>query len=212
MSMAFVGTQLISFAGNQADLWIVGATVPAAQLSLFAAASRLITVISTPLIALQFTLTPTIASLYGAGQIARLQSLTRKAATVATIPALVSLAVIGVAPRPLMSVIFGAAFAGGASALLWLTIGQTVNSLTGVCGQVLTMTGHQRDALWIGVIAFAVKLAVGIPVARTVGITGYAAVTSTITAAMNVVYLLFVRWRIGIWTHPTLRVGGGSPI
>jgi O-antigen/teichoic acid export membrane protein len=210
MSAAFVGTQLLAFASNQGDLWVVAATLPGKQLSLFAAAFRLVTVIGTPLLALQLTLTPTAAALYGAGKLGELESVSRRAATLATIPALLSLVVILAAPEHLMTLIFGAGFVGGASIMLWLTAGQVVNSLTGIGGQILTMTGHQRDVLWISTVALVLKLAIGIPVALTVGVVGYAAVTSIMTALMNVAFVASVRWRMGIWCLPGLRLDKGT--
>jgi O-antigen/teichoic acid export membrane protein len=158
MSVAFVGTQMLAFLSNQGDLWVVAATLPGSKLSLFAAAFRLVTVIATPLLALQLTLTPTAAALYAAGKLGELESVSRRAATLATIPALISLVIILAAPQHLMTLIFGAGFAGGASILLWLTVGQVVNSLTGIGGQILTMTGHQRDVLWISTVALVLKL------------------------------------------------------
>jgi O-antigen/teichoic acid export membrane protein len=188
----------------------VAGTLPGTQLSLFAAAFRLVTVIATPLLALQLTLTPTAASLYGSGKLDELESVSRRAATLATIPALLSLVIILAAPQHLMTLIFGAGFAGGASILLWLTAGQVVNSLTGIGGQILTMTGHQRDVLWISTVALVLKLAIGIPVALTVGVVGYAAVSSITTAAMNVAFVISLRWRMGIWCLPSLHLGKGS--
>jgi len=207
LALTLMGTQITTFAASQADLWVVGATVPATDLSLFSAAFKLITVIGMPLYAARLALTPSVVALYSSGRIGELQSVTRRAASVAMIPALLSLALIVAEPRDLMTWIFGAGYAGGSQVLVWLTIGQAVNGLTGICGVVLAMTGYQRDALVIGLAAVAVKLAIGVPVALSSGIVAYAAVTSITTAAMNVAYLLFVRLRIGIWTFPSLRLG-----
>ena len=114
-----------------------------------------------------------------------------------------------------MKTLFGATFAGGATVLVWLVFGQLINRISGVGGQILAMTGFQRDVLIISSVALVIKLLVGFPVARSSGIVGYAVVTSIVTAATNVVFVFCVRWRLGIWTHPLLPtrtaiLGSGS--
>ena len=205
MSVAFVGTQLLAFASNQGDLWIVAGIVPGHDLSLFAAAFRLITVVATPLLALQLTLTPTVAALYGGGKLGELESVARRAATLAAIPAVLSVAVIAAEPSALLGGIFGSGFSDGAPILLWLALGQVVNALSGIGGQILTMSGYQRDVLVISTIALVLKLAIGIPIAEMFGVVWYAAITSVTTAAMNVAFVASVRHRMGIWILPTFR-------
>ena len=206
MSAAFVGTQLFAFASSQGDLWVMAAIVSASQLSLFAAGFRLVTVIAMPLLALQLTLTPVVAELHATGRMDALEATSRRAATLGMLPALVSLTVLAIFPHQTLRLVFGASYTDATTAALLLAVGQVVNGVSGIGGQVLAMSGHQRDVLWVSAFALAVKLTLGIPAAETWGIVGYAAVSSAVTALTNVLYVAVARRQLGIWTHPELHM------
>ncbi len=205
-SSVFLGTQLVAFLGAQGDIWIAGATLHPQDVSLFAAASRLMLLANTPLGAAQLALTPAIASLYASNKVEELQDLVRRTATLVTLPVLGLLLLIVLIPGTLLSFLFGAGFSRGAAALVWLSVGQLLNNATGLCGAVLAMSGREKDVLVTGFVVVGLKVCIGIPVALHWGLTAFAAESGVTTAALYLILLLLVRLRLGIWTYPARRV------
>lgn len=204
-SLRFVGIQLIFLIGPQVDLWIAGGLLRPDEVSMFAAATRLMILVAIPLATFQFALQPKIASLYASGHIGRLEEMIRKTATVIALPSMLLLAIILIFPRQILSILFGGAFAGGSVALLWLAGAQLINSLTGLCGTLLSMTGFERDSLRLGGMLLLLKIGFGIPLGIRYGIYGLAAASAVGTALQNIGHVILARRRTGIWSLP--RVG-----
>lgn len=201
-SLTFGGIQLTFLIGPQVELWIAGALLGPNEVSLFAAATRLMILVAIPLATFQFTLQPKIASLYTSGRRDQLEEVIRSTATVIAIPSILLLAIVIASPTELLSLLFGGEFAGGSAALLWLAGAQLINSLTGLCGTLLSMTGFERDSLRLGTLLLLMKVAFGIPLTLMYGIYGLAAVSAIGTTLQNISHVLLARHRTGIWSLP----------
>ncbi|MDQ4143768.1 MAG: hypothetical protein M3198_08530 [Actinomycetota bacterium] len=209
-SAIFVGTQLITMLASQVDLWLGGTILGPREISLFAAATRVMMLVSMPLVAMQFTLAPIIAALYAAGETKRLRHRVKTASAVVGLPSFAALILLAAVPGDVLSLVFGSSYAGGSEALLWLAFGQAVNAATGLCGLVLAMTRFERDVLMVGSIITALKVGLGIPAAMQYEVVGLAAVSGITTALLFGILLLLARVRLGFWTTPRLPRLRGS--
>jgi O-antigen/teichoic acid export membrane protein len=70
----------------------------------------------------------------------------------------------------------------------------------GSCGVALMMTGHQRAMMVITLVSGSVSIAGGLLAAPRFGAIGVAVTTSSAQVLQNLLQLLLVRQRLGIWT------------
>jgi len=141
---------------------------------------------------------PHIATLYSRGDVRRLQSLVNYSAWASLIPALLVLCVFVLIGGPLLRHIYGAPFEAARTTLIILTVGQTVNSATGVVHCLLNMTGHERDTLNGVVLGAATNVALSAALVPAFGLTGAAIATGTAIAVENLLLCALVRTRLNI--------------
>lgn len=182
------------------DIWAVGATRPA-DLAAYGAATRLVLLVSTPLLIVNAVVPPVIAQLHARGERRRLERIVRVTATVSSLPALGMLAIFLVLGRPVMEIVYGDFYGAGAVPLAVLSAGAAFAVATGSCGMVLNMTGHQRVAMVVSLVA-AVATMVGVfvggAIAGGVGVA-YAAAGGIIL--QNLLQVVACRRVLGVRTE-----------
>ena len=146
VSLPLVLTTVLLLVLAAADLWVLGAWWPAADVAAYGVAARTAVLVGMPLLVVYGVLPPFIAGLYASGERGRLERLLQASAMAATVPAGLLTAVFAVAGGPLLSLVYGEHYRSGGFALAILSVGHLLSVVTGVCGLVLAMTGHQ-DAL-----------------------------------------------------------------
>ena len=152
-------------------------------------------------------LAPRIAELYAAGDLRALDRLLGRLGRLvlaAGFPVVLGLVLFG---RWLL-LVFGADFVQGYALLVILSVGQLVNILVGPVATLLTMTGHERDAL-VGLgISALVKLLLGVALLPLWGAAGVAVAAAAGLIVWNVLLAWFVRRRLGLapWCVAALRV------
>ncbi|MDQ3877197.1 MAG: oligosaccharide flippase family protein [Actinomycetota bacterium] len=206
-SLALGSIQLGALLGSQIDLWIGGAALQPRAVSIFAGAARIMLIVGTPLAAVGVVVTPRLAALHARGHRAELERFARQAATLVVAPSLLVIIPILLFAGDTMRIFLGNGFGSGGRVLLWLTVGQLIAALTGVCGQLLAMTGHERDVVRVAYGILTAKLLIGFPVAFRFGVSGLAAVSSLTTAVTAVVLVAFAHKRLDVWTYPSFERG-----
>jgi len=100
-------------------------------------------------------------------------------------------------PVPILSS-FGQSFVGGASALTILAWANLVNTGTGICGEVLDMTGNTSLKLVNSIVVFSLTLGLNIFLIPRWGVVGAATAALTATATVNLLRLLevFILYRL----------------
>lgn len=92
----------------------------------------------------------------------------------------------------------GSEFVAAYRVMAILVIGQTAFTLTGPCGLLLAMSGHERINLLISLLGTAAVL-VAVPLAaKAGGLEAMAACLSAVMLARNVAAYLIVRYKVGI--------------
>jgi O-antigen/teichoic acid export membrane protein len=112
---------------------------------------------------------------------------------------LLPFAVLGLAAAgPVMRLVGGASFAGGANALRWLMFAGLASALDIVLGLALIAIDRNAQALWLNVAALAVNVATNVVVIPRYGAAGAGAATLVSELAVALVSLLLLEhWTAG---------------
>ena len=121
---------------------------------------------------------PSIASLYAAGDSARLQRLLTANARATVVLAAIPVAVLAFFAAPLLRLGFGAAYVPGASALMIAAFGQLLAALAGPVANLLVLTGNERTALRCLVAGTALNAGLCLVLIPRFGMSGAAVSTS----------------------------------
>ena len=208
MSCPLAISGALMFLTTQGDFFLTGWFPSETDRYAYIAARRWALLVAMPLAALNLTAGGLIAGATDNAQKRALQSFLRAGTTVIGIPALLfSLAAI-VAPELMLYLLFGPGYEAAATVLPILVVGQVFIVITGPCGLVLSLTGHERISLQLAVIGFAVLFFVGPWTASNHGAIGLAWLVTISAAAISVVTWLQCRRLTGLNTslEPSLAI------
>jgi O-antigen/teichoic acid export membrane protein len=191
---------------TQADIWIIGIFLTVDDVAVYGAATRLIMAVSVSLMILNSVISPVIADLFSRQQYARLEQMLRTGTTLAAIPSAVAMIVFYLAGERLLELLYGPYYGHGYMILVVLGVGQLFNVISGPCGMVLLMTGHQRTMMVISVITSLMAIVASAYAAIHNGILGVAAVFSAGLIIQNILMMHFARKHTGINTFMNFRV------
>lgn len=194
-------TNVMLYVLAQADLWLVGALRTTKDVAVYGAAQRLVLLQAAPLLIVNAVVPPIIAQLYARGARADLQHWMRKVAGVATVPALVLLAIFIVFGGQILSLVYGPFYVEGHLVLAILGIGQVLNVWAGSCGMALIMTGQERAMMSITVPCALLTVVLSWLGGASYGIAGVAVGSTIGLAIQNLSMVIAARRRLGIWTH-----------
>ncbi|HEY7098495.1 MAG TPA: flippase [Terriglobales bacterium] len=105
-----------------------------------------------------------------------------------------ALLLMALAPREVITVLFGASYADGGTALKILALGQLFNAGSGCVGTLLVMTGNQKITSALYAIMFAVNVAMSVLLIPRYGVPG-AAWATTLTACGLFAPALVIAWQ-----------------
>ncbi|MGB5951812.1 MAG: hypothetical protein WBG57_04755 [Ornithinimicrobium sp.] len=193
-----------SAASQYVEVWLAGALLIAADSSYFSASHRLASLLVVPLASLQVVTSPVISRLWNRRELVNLQSLARTAASAATVVTLLLTIPILVAPDQVMGLIFGSAFAQAGIVLLAVSVGMLGNVVSGLCGAVLSMTGHEGASAAVTVASFVLRVSLGLWAGSQYGLIGLAISFSAITVMHNLTLALMAVRLTGVITVPTV--------
>jgi O-antigen/teichoic acid export membrane protein len=111
-----------------------------------------------------------------------------------TLWATVGAVLVAMFAAPLLLGAFGPQFQAGQVAMWVLGCGMVVRAMAGQAGEVLIVTGRQREGLVVGLIGLAATLAVGVIAIPALGIVG-AALASAVGMAVRSVGMSVVLWQ-----------------
>lgn len=201
MAGTLLSLNLLAFVGEQFDIWIGEALLPAKQLGMYGVAKRTLLMVAMPVQMAMLTIIASIPRLHAQGRRDELQDLMRGSAGIAAVPSLAALALLVMFPERTLELLFGGSYGGGAPMIRILAIGYLVLVLVGNPSNVLYLTGRHRTALFVNLLAASV-IAIGGPLAAAgFGATGLA---WTMAGALSLQYALqwwYARRQSGVWTH-----------
>jgi O-antigen/teichoic acid export membrane protein len=205
ISLPLLVITLLMMLRTTGDVWTVGAFLPQRELALYGAANRLVNMVTMPMIVITAVAPPLIAEMYSQGRRVDLEHALRGMATLTGIPAwLASMGCIFFA-GPIMGLIYTPYYREGAIVLAVLSIGLFASVCAGSCGIVLSYTGHQKTLMVITIASSAATLIAMLATVEPYGIVGVAVSKTVGQILQNVIVLLVVKQKTGMWTHVGLR-------
>lgn len=204
-SWRFSVIQAAAFIGASVELWVAAPFVAASDLSLLGAAQRLSLAAVTPLTAMQIMMSPVIARGYARGDVGEMRRILGgggAAALYASLPLLLPLLLV---PGLVLALLFGGAFRAGALLLALLTLGQLANVATGLCGPLLSMTGHESTIAAVLSGTLLARVVIEVPAAIWFGVEGVVIAGAALTTVSWLALLVLAKRRTGVSACPSIR-------
>jgi O-antigen/teichoic acid export membrane protein len=193
-------TQACGLAMSQADIWIAGAMAAPAAIATYAAAQRMLALLTIPLQISGTAIVNFIPELAAKSK-PKLQRMVGLAATAGGLPGVALAVIFMVFAEQILTIVFGSHYAEAGHILRILAAGQVICLLTGPCEIVLSMAGQQKATLRVNVCA-AIALVILGPLAIVgYGMLGLAAAIAVVTATQNLVNWYLAHRLLGISTH-----------
>lgn len=199
-SMAIINQAVLPWA----PLFMLGIWGTVEDSGIFGAATRVATLVSFILVAVNTVIAPKFAELHSRGDLVAIGKLARRFALLVTLAASPVLLLLIFAGDQVMS-LFGPDFVQGGTALAILAIGQAVNTLTGSVGYLLLMTGHERDIRNASLLAMLLMFLCALSLIPTFGLIGAAIASAIAVASMNLMNAAQVYIRHKIIVIPFLK-------
>lgn len=187
---------------TSANLWILGIFRTTEEVAVFGAVSRLAASMALVMGVINKVLPARVAKLYAEGKIKQMEGLMRDASTVACVVAVpIALACIFFGGR-ILEVAFTNDYASGAVALAMLAVGQFLSVFVGPAGFVMQMSGGHITLLKVSIVTAVINIVLALCLVPGWGIDGAAATATVSLLIQNVMLIVIVRRRHGVWTVP----------
>lgn len=186
---------------SRADRLFLGFYWPSAEVGVYQAAAQIAIILAAILSAFNMILMPMIADQFHKKDMRQLEELYRVNTKWGIYCITPLVLVIVFAAEDVMRVTFGAAFVGGATTLLILTIGQFINIATGATGTILIMTGHQTAWFRLSLFVLIANLALNLTLVPRWGMIGAAIATASTVGGLFTISLLIVRHSLNLWPY-----------
>ena len=141
--MPFLSITLIGLLEAQAPLYLLGYLGGAEQAGLYQAANQLVGIVAIGLVSVNMPLQPKLSTAWARSDMGQAQRLVTETARMAAGIGMIGVLLLLVFAEAILR-LYGQQYIEASQALRILAIGQLVNALSGSCGIVLLMTGHQR--------------------------------------------------------------------
>ena len=188
------------FLVRQLDLWAVGIWCSLFDVALYGAAIRLTIVIGFFLEIIHAVAPPFISSLYSHKKIFELELVVRGMTTLASLPAITTFLIILYKGESILNFIYGQEYQNGLTILLILGFGKLFHILSGPCGLILLMTGHQRLLMTINLCCGVLIFITALLMAQKWGAAGVAIATTGVLILQNILTIAIVRKKVGFWS------------
>lgn len=189
------GMQVIN---SQADIIMLGLLTTTQDVGTYRVVVQGASLVAFSLTAVNMVIAPQITRFYQAGELVKLQRMVTVSARFILAISVPFAAILIVFGAPILQVVFGDEYTKGHIALAILCLGQIVNAGLGSVGDLLNMTGHERDTAKGMMLAASSNIVLNMALIPKFGIEGAATATALTLAVWNVVLYRQVKVRIGI--------------
>lgn len=167
------------------------------QVGLYTVALRLALLTKVVLNIVGPAISPTIAILYKEKKIDELERLIQKVTLGLTTIAIISILIFIFLGKNILG-IWGQEFTNAYGILVILALGQFINLISGICGQVLVMTGFEKIQRNISLVFLAVNIVLVFLLTIAFGIMGAALASALTIGGINITRLIFVHLKVKI--------------
>lgn len=191
----------IGIIGPEANMLLLSTLGSVESAGIYQAASRGAELVAFSLVVANMAIQPTISKLHSTGEIEQLQKIIKFAARGTLALALPVALILSAFAKPILTSVFGPEFAAGALSLGILCAAQVIAAASGSVGQILYMTGHEKDA-FVGIMAgFLANISFSLILIPIWDIEGAALASALSIITCNLVLALLVYKRTGL--NPT---------
>lgn len=181
----------------------------ATDVALFNAANKLAWAISFVLLSVNSISAPKFAAIYKNGTILELQRTAIQTTRLMTLIALPLMGACLLMPKFFL-LLFGAEFGSAALVLQLLVLGQLINVMTGSVGQILMMTGHEKDLRNVISSGAMLNTLLAFVLVQYFGLIGVAWSVAISTAYTSLAASFMVHRRLRIQTHIFSQLSKGA--
>jgi len=201
-----LGSSLLLFIIGQADVWFVASLSSVEDAGYYAAAAKLVWVLTVPLMVLNSVVSPITSRLLAKGERFKLERLLRATATVTLVVSVLLGFILVVFPDLILGLLFGSAYSKSSSVLQILSLGQIVAVALGPCSILLVMAGEQKQLLKTSVVSASVFVVLSMVLGPSFGAEGVAISVSAgfIISQALIAYIASVK--LGVRTFFTLNL------
>ena len=190
---------------SQMDIILLGMfAVPQEDLGVFAAATKLATLIPIGLISVNAVAVPVMSRQWAEGKMDDLQETVSRMSLFIILVTMPIILVIIFGGEFLLS-IFGESFTRGYTALLIIATGQAINAFAGPVGYIMNVTRLQWHASMVIFSAVMLDLTLNMFLIPAYGITGAAISFSVSMIFWNVTMFIVVANKLGIYSFPFMH-------
>ena len=197
ISLPMLMTATMMFLIGQTGVLMLGIFRTEAEVGYYAIAVKLATLTTFVLNAVTSMAGPKFSELFYANKMDDLFHVAQKSAKlifITTTPILLCFLIFG---KTILSIVFGQAFTIAYPALVFLVIGQFVNSISGSSGIFMNMTGHQNVFRNIMTIAALVNIGLNLGLIPFWGINGSAMAAMVSLCFWNIATLIYIKNKFG---------------
>jgi O-antigen/teichoic acid export membrane protein len=193
------------------DVLVAGLMLHAEDLGYYAAARALAMIGTFALAAMQVAIGPSVSAALHSSRIPEVRRIAVSVARVAVLFAAAYGFLLLIVGRPVL-LLFGPGFGAAYPALMALLVAQFINAAAGPLGAVVTMSGLQREAAVVYVIATVVLAAAAIALSIKYGVVGIACSVLLATATWTILLnrLLAKKIRLSTWIF-SRETANGAP-
>lgn len=201
VSLSFFFMGLATFVHGVLSIMIAGKLLGSIELGLFKSAQQIAVSIAFVLMVINAIFPPRFAVLYHQGNMAALGSTARHASMLGLVLSSPFLAGCLLVPNFVLSLL-GEGFDSAAPFLRIMALAQLVNVATGSVGFLLSMTGHDRIMRNIALFCSGIGLLAFFLLIPWLGALGAALAFAFVMVAQNLLAMVCVWIKLGIWTFP----------
>jgi len=187
-----------SFLTNRLSALILGAYVPTSSVGVYQAASQ--NIVSAGIIpsSLRIIFSPLIARLIEDNKIEEVKKIYKTSTRWVLYMNLPIFLIFWLVPSELIVVLFGKPYVAGAAILGILSVGQLVNTASGAVGQLMIMTEHQKQWMWMSIGALVVNIILCFLLIPTEGLKGAAITVSSVNAILPILGVIYTKKKLNM--------------
>lgn len=197
-ALPFMFLGLAQLINQQTDILMLGIMRPMADVGVYKAVVQGSTLVTFVLASVNMAQGPQIARLWALGDMERLQRMITISTRIIAVATLLIASILCLWGKFFLSLLFGAEFAVGITALRILCMGQIVNGLAGSVGGILNMTGFAHKSLQAILISATLNVILNVLLVPSFGIEGAAVATAVSLSTWNVILVYWVKKYTGI--------------
>ncbi len=182
------------------DFYVLGLYAEPAEVGIYGVVSTLAATVVFPLNIFNQVIPAMLAHYNAQNDYQRLAYVVRFASTLGTMFSAPIFILLMLFDKHMLNLYFGYHYSSGTGALYFLIAGQLVNSITGSCGYMLQMTGLHKLFMKISLTCGIINLILDFFMVRHFGKEGIAAATAFSLATQNILTMVVVYRKTGIWT------------